>query len=155
MITETEKKVIAVLSDDLPIVPEPFKLLADKVGITEDEFIKIAASLKARGIIRRFGLVLRHREAGYAANALSVWRVDKEDLARVVKILTAEQRVTHCYTRRTCEAWQYNLYAMIHGASEEVCESIAKRLSDESGIEDYRLLWSIKEWKKEALKYYQ
>jgi DNA-binding Lrp family transcriptional regulator len=55
MIDETDKKVIALIQGDLPLDPKPFALLAERIGMSEKEFLARVASLKKKGIVRRFG----------------------------------------------------------------------------------------------------
>ena len=40
MIDELDKKIIGLVQNDLPLDPSPFALLADKIGITEDQYKK-------------------------------------------------------------------------------------------------------------------
>jgi len=70
VIDELDKKIIGFIQGDLPLDPKPFAVMADKIGITEDEFVERIRSLKKRGIIRRFGATLRHQEAGFSSNAM-------------------------------------------------------------------------------------
>ena len=55
MIEDTDKKVISQIQKDLSVHPEPFAVMAEKIGISEGEFIKRVKRLKETGIIRRFG----------------------------------------------------------------------------------------------------
>jgi hypothetical protein len=43
---------------------------------------------------------------------------------------------------------------MIHGKSEEECENVVKSISEKTGIEEYRLIYSTKEFKKSSMKYF-
>ena len=58
MIDEIDKKVIQLIQGDLPLDLRPFAVLAEKAGISEEEFVERVASLKKKGIIRRFGATL-------------------------------------------------------------------------------------------------
>lgn len=62
--------------------------------------------------------------------------------------------VSHCYERTTGNGWPYNLFAMIHGRSEEEIRALARRISEETGIKDYELLLSLREFKKKRVKYF-
>ena len=62
--------------------------------------------------------------------------------------------VSHCYDRNTAPNWNYNLYTMIHAKSREECEQIVKSLADSTGIDQYQMLYSKKEWKKTSMKYF-
>jgi len=154
MIDEVDKKVIQLIQGDLPLDLRPFAVLADKAGISEEEFVERVASLKKRGIIRRFGATLRHQEAGFRSNAMVAWIVPKERIEEVGKAMSKFRAVTHCYERKTYTKWPYNLYTMIHGDDREKCRELAKKLSRKAGIQDYILLFSEKEFKKTSMQYF-
>jgi hypothetical protein len=62
--------------------------------------------------------------------------------------------VTHCYCRPPAGDWPYNLYTMIHAASEAACHALAADISDKTGIAEYTLLFSRKELKKISMAYF-
>ena len=63
-------------------------------------------------------------------------------------------RVSHCYDRNREADWQYNLYTMIHGYSRAECEDIATELAAATGIDDRRMLYTKREWKKTSMRYF-
>jgi DNA-binding Lrp family transcriptional regulator len=154
MIDETDKRIIQLIQGDLPLDVRPFAVLAEKLGIGEDELIDRVKSLKQRGVIRRFGATLRHQEAGFSANAMVAWMVPEERIEEVGSAMAAFREVTHCYQRQSRKDWKYNLYTMIHGDSEEQCYRIAEKMSAETGMTDYVLLFSEKEFKKTSMRYF-
>lgn len=149
-----EKAVIRLLGGDIPLVAEPWRELAEAADMSEEEFLEIARNLQQRGIIRRVGGVLRHRAVGFAGNGLLAAVVPEEKTAEAGAVFAASAAVTHCYTRRPAENWPYNFYAMLHAADREACEALAAQLAEACGLEKWRLLFSVKEWKKESLQYY-
>ena len=153
-ISARDKAVIRALQDDFPLCEEPYKILAQQAGMTEEEFIDCVKNLSEQKKIRKMGAVLRHREAGFLANALCAWLVPPEKLDEVAKVMTNNPAVSHCYDRNTAPNWNYNLYTMIHAKSREECERIVKSLSAATGIEQFQILYSKKEWKKTSMKYF-
>lgn len=149
-----DKKIIRLIQGDLPMELRPFKILADKLGISEEEFIRRVESLKDREVIRRFGATLRHQDAGFSANAMVAWIVPEDKIEEVGNAMAQFREVTHCYQRQSYKDWKYNLYTMVHGESEEQCYRIAERLSAETGMTDYVLLFSEKEFKKTSMEYF-
>lgn len=154
MIDEADKKVIALIQGDLPLDHRPFARAAEMAGISEEEFIERVRSLKKRGVIRRFGATLRHQEAGFSSNAMVAWIVPEERVEEVGQTLAGFKEVTHCYQRTPREGWAYNLYTMIHGDNREQCVRVARRMSRKTGMENYALLFSEKEFKKTSMKYF-
>ena len=153
-ISARDKAVIRALQGDFPLCEEPYKVLAEQAGMTEEEFISCVKNLSAEKKIRKMGAVLRHREAGFVANALCAWSVPAERLDKVAQEMVKNPAVSHCYDRNTAPNWNYNLYTMIHAKSREECEEIVKSLAASTGIEQFQILYSKKEWKKTSMKYF-
>lgn len=154
MLTELDKKVINLIQGDLPLNPEPFAILAERIGIPEATLLEKIRDLKERGILRRFGATLRHQEAGFSSNAMVVWKVPEDRLEEVGKSIARFREVTHCYQREPQENWPYNLYSMIHGGNRDECRKIAERLSQRVSVRDYDLLFSETEFKKTSMAYF-
>ena len=150
----TDKKIICALQEEFPLVAEPYKLLAEKVGISEEEFLNRVQNLQAEKKIRRMGAVLRHREVGFSSNALCAWEVPAADLESIAAVMSACPAVSHCYDRQTAENWNYNLYTMIHAHSRDEIERIIAELSNQTGIKNFTILFSKREWKKTSMKYF-
>ncbi|MGD8228198.1 MAG: Lrp/AsnC family transcriptional regulator [Desulfobacteraceae bacterium] len=154
MVDALDKKIIGLIQGDLPLDPRPFAVMAEKIGISEAEFVDRVRFLKERGVIRRFGATLRHQEAGFSSNAMIAWVVPEHEVDKAGETMAKFREVTHCYQRRPQKDWKYNLYTMIHGDNENECFKIAQRISDETGIEEYILLFSEKEFKKTSMQYF-
>ena len=154
MIDELDRKIISHIQGDLPLDFQPFSILAERMGISEKRLIERVKYLKGKGIIRRFGATLRHQEAGFGANAMVAWVVPEDRIEEAGKTMAQFREVTHCYERRPQKDWKYNVYTMIHGDSREECHRIAQDLSRRTGISDYALLFSEKEFKKTSMEYF-
>ena len=153
-ISPQEKAVIRALQGDFPLCEEPYKVLADQAGMTEQEFIDCVKTLTNDKKIRKMGAVLKHREAGFVANALCAWFVPPEHLDEVALKMIQNPAVSHCYDRTTAPNWNYNLYTMVHAKSRSECERIINELSEVTGITQFQILYSKKEWKKTSMKYF-
>ena len=153
-LTGLDKEIIKALQEDFPLCEEPYKVLAERVGISEEEFLERVKDLIANKKIRKMGAVLRHREAGFKANALCAWSVPPDKLDEIAKKMSSNPAVSHCYDRTTAPSWNYNLYTMIHAKNREECEKIISELSEETGLKKPQILYSKKEWKKTGMKYF-
>ena len=154
MLSVQDKEIVKVLQEDFPLCEEPYKVLAEKIGMSEEEFLRRVQKLIDEKKIRKMGAVLRHREAGFTSNALCAWNVPPEKLDDVAKIMRSHPAVSHCYDRTTAPNWNYNLYTMIHAKSREECEKIISELSAATEIENFQIMYSKKEWKKTGMKYF-
>ncbi len=155
MLTDLEKQIIALLQTDIPVVKRPFLEMAEKIGITEDAFLKVLNDLNGRKMIRRFGATIKHQKSGYNANAMVAWKVDEERVERVGNIMATFGEITHCYRRNPAPGWEYNLYTMVHAADEEGCFAIVKKISQAVEETEYTLLFSRQELKKTSMKYFE
>jgi DNA-binding Lrp family transcriptional regulator len=153
-VTERDKAFVRITQEDLPITAEPFKVWAEQAGCSVDELFAWLADFKARKFFRRFAAILRHRQAGFADNAMAVWVVPEEQSDELGFKMAAFKAVTHCYKRPVFESWPYNVFTMIHGRSKEDCESVADAIQKETGLSEYRMLYSTREYKKERVKYF-
>lgn len=154
MLNNIDKKIIAAMQADFPLVKEPYKVIAKQLGITEAELLQRLKSYQASGKLRKMGTVLRHRQVGFAANALCVWQVNEELVHEAGIKLAAHASVTHCYSRLTSKSWPYNLYAMIHASSREECTKLAAEVAETAGLPQPIMLFSIREWKKTSMRYF-
>jgi DNA-binding Lrp family transcriptional regulator len=146
--------VIRELQEDLPLVPQPFAPMAERVGIAEEELFAVAGRLKANGYMRRMAAVLRHREAGFLANAMGVWVVPAGRAEEVGRIMGSFTGVSHCYLRPTYPDWPYSVFTMVHGRDAQDCQEVIDAIGHATGIGEYALLYSIKEYKKIRLRYF-
>jgi DNA-binding Lrp family transcriptional regulator len=154
-ITEDDKHFIRELQKDLKVIPEPFKEMAENLGITTTELFAKAKEYEKNGVMRRFAAILRHRDAGFSANGMIVWQVCEDKIDEIGYKLAAFPQVSHCYRRPVYSDWQFNLFTMIHARTLEAAEKIAVEMSETVGIKDYRILFSSREFKKERVKYFE
>ncbi len=153
-VTERDKAGIRVAQEDLPLVSRPFEAWAQAMGCTEAEFFGWLADMKARKFYRRFASILRHRNAGFADNAMAVWIVPDEKTEELGLKMGAYKAVTHCYRRPVFPSWPYNIFTMVHGRSKEDCESVVEAIKADTGLAEYKLLYSTREYKKERVRYF-
>ena len=153
-ITDFEIEVIRELQEDVELTPRPFSPMAERLGIPLQELFDIADSLQERSLMRRFSAVLHHRRAGFRSNAMAVWKVPSERAIEVGNIMAQSRWVTHCYERPTFPDWPYTHFTMIHATSQDTCEDVAAGLSEATGISEYQLLYSTREYKKTRVRYF-
>ena len=154
-LTDRDKDFIRELQKDLEIIPEPFKALAENLGVTTADLFSKAKEYEQIGVMRRFAAILRHRDAGFSANGMVVWNVPEEKIDEIGYKLASFPQISHCYRRPTYPDWQFNLFSMIHARTLEAAETIAAEMSETVGIKDYRILFSSREFKKERVKYFE
>jgi DNA-binding Lrp family transcriptional regulator len=152
---ERDKGFIRELQKDIEITAEPFNEPAKRLGITIDELFEKAKEYERIGVMRRFAAILNHRDAGFVANGMIVWKVPEERIDEVGMKLAEFPQVSHCYQRPLYDDWQYNIFSMVHARTKEACEKMGKKMSKHIGISDYRILFSSREFKKERVRYFE
>jgi DNA-binding Lrp family transcriptional regulator len=152
--TEEDKNFIRELQKDLEITERPFLCSAQKLGITEEELLEKAKYYEKIGIMRRFAAILRHREAGFIANGMIVWNVPDERIEEVGTKLGAFPQVSHCYQRPVYPDWPYSVFSMVHCKSISDAEEMAKQIQTQIGVQDYKILFSSREFKKTRVEYF-
>lgn len=154
MIENLDKKIIRRLQENISITENPYKEIADEFSLSEDELIGKIKSYNKSGILKRIGAILYHRRAGFNANAMVVWKIEDNNLDEVGKYIASIDKVSHCYERKPCSAWNYNLYTMIHEKDRESCDKVIKNIAENIKVKDYKVLYSTKELKKTSMKYF-
>lgn len=127
-------RLIDALHDGLPWVARPYQAVAEAAGLTESAVLDTLAGWQADGTLRRFGVVVKHRELGYRANAMCVWAVPEAEVSRLGHALASHDGVSLCYRRRLDGDWPYNLFCMIHGRNREAVAARREALAAEVGL---------------------
>lgn len=155
MLSKQDRQIIKELQNGLPLASRPYKIIADRLKISEEELIKRVGYLIENGFIRRLGAAVRHQNLGFQANAMVVWDVPDDKISGVGSIMAGFREVTHCYQRPRQANWPYNLFTMVHGHSREECAIIAGKIAQAVGINKYDLLFSTAELKKISMRYFE
>jgi DNA-binding Lrp family transcriptional regulator len=153
-LTDDQVEMMRLVQEDLPVLSEPFAAFGARIGRSGDDVLEALAEFKERKWMRRFAAVMNHRSAGFKANAMGVWAVPEEELVEIGPQMAGFAQVSHCYRRPTYDDWPYTVFTMVHGRTARDCEATIEAIRDETGIDEYALLWSIKEYKKVRLRYF-
>ena len=156
VLTEQDCHLIAAIQGGLPLVEHPYAEVGRQIGLSESEVIERIDTMQQTGIIKRFGVVVRHHELGYVANAMVVWDVPDERLDAVGELLGSQRCVTLCYQRlRHLPEWPYNLFSMIHGFSRESVLSYIDEMVETLRLQDinYQVLFSGRRFKQRGAHY--
>ncbi|MGE5027117.1 MAG: Lrp/AsnC family transcriptional regulator [Betaproteobacteria bacterium] len=152
----SETALIGAIQQGLPLVPRPYAEIGAGINLTESEVIAGLAHLQEQGIIKRMGVVVRHHELGYRANAMVVWDIPDERVSELGHCVGKFDFVTLCYRRpRRLPAWRYNLFTMIHGQDRDEVLSLVARLKELCGLQDivHEVLFSRRRFKQCGARY--
>ena len=147
--------LLHAIADGLPLDPEPYAVVGRGLGMTEAEVIDRLGRLLADGTIRRLGVVVRHQELGYRANAMVVWALPEDRVTKLGERIGALPFVTLSYRRPTRPGWPYNLFTMIHGRDRAAVLAQVDRIKEIWGLQalDVAVLFSGRRFKQRGARY--
>ena len=152
---DLDLRLIEATQEGLPLVPEPYHQVADKLGVPVEEVKNRLQKWLDTGAVRRIAAVPNHYRMGYAANGMTVWDVPDEVAEEMGELVGALDFVSHCYLRpRHPGIWSYNLFAMVHGKTrDEAMEKVEqiRRILGEN-LRGHDVLFSRKILKKTGFR---
>lgn len=152
-----ETTLIGIIGTGLPLVERPYAAIAAQLGCSEAEVIDGIRRLAMRGDLKRFGIVVRHRQLGYRANGMAVWDIPDARVAELGPRIAAYDFVTLCYRRpRRLPEWRYNLFSMIHGRDRETVAAQVAGIVDDCSLHDidHRILFSKRCFRQRGARYH-
>ncbi len=148
--------LIQAIQDGLPLVERPYAAIGEAAGLSEDSVISRISALMECGDIKRFGIVVRHKELGYRSNAMVVWDLPDAWVDQLGERIGQMPFVTLCYRRpRRLPDWPYNLFSMIHGRDPESVLDQVEQIKQRAGLQhvSYAVLFSGKRFKQRGARY--
>ena len=148
--------LINALQGGLELVPRPYQRIAQQLNWPEQHVLDRIGAWLQMGVLKRFGIVVRHHELGYTANAMVVHDIPDALVAELGKKLGQHPGVTLCYRRpRMGLDWPYNLFCMLHGRDRAVVEQQIAQLRAAYALQDYPhdVLFSRTRYKQQGAYY--
>ena len=133
---DTDKALLTIVQDELPISVRPFDDLAKKLGITYEETMERVERLHGEGVIRRFGPVLETDRVGLSARTLVLMKVPQERMDEVAEIIRSFESVTHNYER----SHEYNMWFTIITSSQNQLRSSLNEILEAAQIPETDIL---------------
>ncbi|WP_334110638.1 siroheme decarboxylase subunit alpha [Thermodesulfitimonas autotrophica] len=131
-LSEAERRLLSAMQDGFLPVPEPFKEVADRLGLTEEEVLGELRRLKAAGVIRRLGAIIDSRKIGYTGT-LCAMKVPPERIPEVAQVINSFPEITHNYVREHT----YNVWFTILAPSAQEIDRIIGEIKEKTGIQDF------------------
>lgn len=131
-LSEAERRLLSAMQDGFLPVPEPFKEIAARLGLTEEEVLGELRRLKAAGVIRRLGAIIDSRKIGYTGT-LCAMKVPPERISEVAQVINSFPEITHNYVREH----SYNVWFTILAPSAQEIDRIIREIKEKTGIHDF------------------
>ena len=157
-LNEKDRALIKAVEHGLPVVSRPYAEIAGRLDCTEQEVISRLQQLINKGAIKRYGIVVRHKELGYTANGMVVWNIPDDRVDELGICIGKYDCVTLSYRRpRRLPGWPYNLFTMVHGCNREEVTQKVEAIVESCGLQDveHDILFSTRRFKQRGASYTQ
>lgn len=134
VLADADWPLAALAEAGLPLVEQPYAAWAQALGTTAAQVQACLQQWLHTGVLSRFGVVVRHHELGFAANAMTVLDVPDAQVDAAGRALAAQPGVTLAYRRARATGWPYNLYFMVHGAHRQAVEQVLASALERSAL---------------------
>ena len=127
---EIDRKLVQLLQDDFPIVERPWKEVAQKLNLTEDNVISRLKQLNEFGIVRKIGSIVDGSKVGFTTATLVAMKVPKNKVDEVAFVINEYGCVSHNYEREH----EYNVWFTITASNDNELTSILREITKKIGI---------------------
>ena len=155
-LSRQQRQLIAAIQHGLPLVSRPYQQIGEHIQQTETAVISQIKTMIDENIIKRMGIIVRHRKLGYRANGMVVWDVPNDPVDKIGAQIGKEARVSLCYQRpRRLPSWGYNLFCMIHGKSRDEVTACVEKISQQHQLDAVprEILFSTRCFKQRGASY--
>jgi siroheme decarboxylase len=142
---EIDKKILNILQKEFPLEEQPFLIVGQRCGISEDETINRILKMKEEEIIRRIGAVFDGAKLG-RVSTLCAARVPEEKIESFVQIVNANKNVTHNYRRNN----EYNIWFTVSAATAKELEAFLADVKEKTGVTDIQDMRAVRTFKINA-----
>ncbi|MCJ7616845.1 MAG: AsnC family transcriptional regulator [Desulfobacterales bacterium] len=142
---DTDRAILNRIQSNFPIASRPYLVIADDLGLSENDVLKRLVRLKENNIIRRIGGNFVPEKLGFVST-LCAAKVEKDKIDLFASIVNRYHGVTHNYQRDS----EFNIWFTFIAPSMEEIERNLKKISQETGIKDILNLPATKVYKIKA-----
>lgn len=141
-IEEKDIALLRELQENFPIAKNPFRIIGNKINITEDEVITRLKNLTEAGIIRSIRPFYNNAELKRFTTLVCA-KIPPEKIKTFTQIINSYNEVTHNYQRDN----EYNIWFTLNCDSYESAERIIGNIKEKTGIEKLQVLPALKTYK--------
>lgn len=125
---KTDKQLLQIIQYDFPLDNRPYKVIGEKLSLSEREVIERIEKLKEDKIIRRIGGIFSSKKLGYTSLLCAI-KVPSEDVTKVSEVLNAYPGITHNYERDHA----YNIWFTLITENEETKNALINDIEKQIG----------------------
>jgi siroheme decarboxylase len=128
-ISDTDKAILNLIQTDFPIDARPYRVLAKKLGLGENELLDRISALSEKQLIRRIGGNFSPDRLGYFST-LCAARVPDDKVDLFNRTVNAYPGVTHNYMRDHA----FNIWFTFIAPSRELIQENLDKISRTTGV---------------------
>ena len=129
-IDDTDKKILNAIQVGFPIESRPYRVIAEKLNLDEDELIQRIQRMKDQMIIRRIGGNFSPDRLGYFST-LCAAKVPKDKIDEFTGVVNAYTGVTHNYLRDH----EFNVWFTFIAPSRQIIQDNLTRIKEATGVD--------------------
>src|SRR5437588_11170812 len=115
-----DRRLLNALQGSLQIIDRPFAIVADELGLTEDDVLARTQALRDSGVLRHLSPIFDVFRLGYRSALVAV-AVDPDRLDASAAVISAHHGVSHNYAREH----RFNLWFVLAIPRERDFEATA------------------------------
>jgi len=139
-----KQEILSRIQKKFPLESKPFKVIADELGISEDEVLSILQEEKQKNIIRQTSAIFDTKRLGYKSS-LVAFKITEDKISDAVKIINSHPGISHNYERNH----DFNIWFTLAVAPDSKLglEKTIDILSKLTEADDYIVLPTLKLFK--------
>lgn len=126
MLSPLHKRLLNDYQHDFPLSAQPYRDIADTLGVTEAEVLSAFTELSDNNLISRIGPVIPPNHIG--VSALVAMSVPEQHLQTVADIISAYPEVNHNYEREH----RFNLWFVVIASDDEHLRAVIDSIERET-----------------------
>ena len=130
-----DRQLLEQIQADFPLEPEPFRVLAERIGTTEQDVLERVRRLQNAGTVRQIGPVFDLKRLNFTSS-LCAARVEPDYVEQAAGFINAFSEVTHNYLRNH----SFNIWFTVIAPTEDHIETILNRIRQVDGVEEVQSL---------------
>lgn len=153
-LSESDIVMIRKLQEVFPVTDEPFRKIASELRITEAQALEHIKSLAGKGCLKKIGSFAKLAAAPLAVKTLVVWQIPEEKTEWIGAKISELREVFSAETRPSYPEFPYSFYTLVRAATPAELEDVTRHVQERIGKWPHRVLATVRELKKEGIKYF-
>jgi len=125
---EIDKRLLNDFQRDFPLCSRPYRELANRLGIAEEDVLARLDRLKVSGHVSRIGGIVKPGAIG--ASTLAALKVPEKDIEHVAGYINQREDVNHNYLREH----DYNMWFVLNTSSKAALDKAVAEIEQETGL---------------------